>query len=280
MAAPAAPAGKDEGRRFWDANPCGGTWADYRAFADWIARTEPYAFERIDRHLWTGQRVLEVGCGQGTVLTYLAGKGADAVGVDMSRASVDRTRAGAQQLGIATRVHVAIGDAEMLPFPSESFDAVVSFGVLHHTPDTARSVEEVRRVLKPGGLAVVMLYRTGNPKWWATRALRGVAAAADAWYGERGSLANRLRGGSGAGGTRGTALLELFGVPTLQAFSNRDARRMFAGFSEARIDNCQPGFLRMADVAGALKPFARALSWIDRRTNRVWGFYQIIEARR
>ena len=278
-AAPLAP-GKEAGRRFWDANPCGGEWADYRAFADWIARTEPYAFERIDRHSWTGRRVLEVGCGQGTVLTYLAGKGADVVGVDMSRASLDRARDGARQLRVVSQVHLAIADAETLPFPAESFDAVVSFGVLHHTPDTARSIEEVRRVLKPGAMAIVMLYRTGNPKWWATRALRAAASVVDAWSGERGSLANRLRRGSGADGTRGTALLELFGVPTLQAFSNREARRMFAAFSDSRIENCQPGFRRLSDMLGVLRPLSSTLAWIDRRSDRIWGFYQVIEARR
>src|SRR4051794_26104241 len=108
---PLAPAPKDAGRRFWDANPCGGGWKDYRAFAEWIARTEPYAFERIDRHQWAGRRVLEVGCGQGTVLTHLAGKGAAALGVDMSEASIVRTRDGAQQLGVAARVRLAIADA-------------------------------------------------------------------------------------------------------------------------------------------------------------------------
>ncbi len=49
-------------------------------------------------------------------------------------------------------------DAEQLPFADQSFDLVYSWGVLHHTPDTGRAVEEVRRVLKVGGEARVMLY--------------------------------------------------------------------------------------------------------------------------
>jgi ubiquinone/menaquinone biosynthesis C-methylase UbiE len=50
------------------------------------------------------------------------------------------------------------GDAEKLPFPDATFDGVVSHGVIHHTPDTARCVAEMARVLKPGGLAVVSVY--------------------------------------------------------------------------------------------------------------------------
>jgi ubiquinone/menaquinone biosynthesis C-methylase UbiE len=49
-------------------------------------------------------------------------------------------------------------DAERLNFPDASFDLVYSHGVLHHTPDTQLAVNEVHRVLRPGGQAIVMLY--------------------------------------------------------------------------------------------------------------------------
>jgi len=269
---------KRQGRRFWDANPCGGTWDSYAAFAEWIERTEPYAFDVLAKHAWAGKRVLEVGCGQGTVLNHLARRGAVMCGVDMSMVSIERTRAGARELG--HHVDVAQADAESLPFPDASFDAVVSFGVLHHTPDTAESVREVRRVLKPGGLAIVMLYRTGNPKWWVTNSIRVVSKAIDRLSGETARIAGRLRRGSGTDGNRGTALLELFGVPTMQAFSNRQARRFFGGFSTVDIRNCQPGFRRLADMSPLLRPLTGGFTRIDRLTDSAWGFYQVIEARR
>jgi SAM-dependent methyltransferase len=54
-----------------------------------------------------------------------------------------------------------LGNAEKLEFPDARFDAVYSFGVLHHTPNIDAAVAEVHRVLRPGGTAHVMLYH----KW-------------------------------------------------------------------------------------------------------------------
>lgn len=267
---------KRDGQRFWDANPCGGEWASYAQFAEWYAETEPYAFEVLGAHQWEGKKVLEVGCGQGVVLNHLARKRARAYGIDMSAVSIARTRAGARELGCD--VHVSLSDAENLPFPPESFDAVVSFGVLHHTPDTARSVAEVWRVLKPGGTAIVMLYRTGNPKWWATRAIRALSRHIDRARQRQAHVASKMRAERRRDDAKGTALLELFGVPTMQAFSNEEARRMFAAYSSVGIVNYSPGFKRLADVAPRLKPLAGFFSWIDRTTQSSWGFYQVIRA--
>src|SRR4029078_5701864 len=75
---------KRAGQEFWDANPCGGRWKSYRDYLDWVPLTEPYVYEVLGNHQWTGKRVLEVGCGQGAVLNHLAGAGARTVGIDMS----------------------------------------------------------------------------------------------------------------------------------------------------------------------------------------------------
>jgi SAM-dependent methyltransferase len=271
---------KRAGQRFWDSNPCGGQWASYRNFLDWLRRTEPYVYEVLEGHEWKGKRVLEVGCGQGAVLNHLAGAGANAVGIDMSWASMRRALAGAVELQQRRVVHVAAADCERLPFADAAFDAVVSFGVLHHTPDTRRAISEIRRVVKTGGLAIVMVYRTGNPKWWVTWTARAVASAVDLISGERGMIANRLRRRHRINDSRGTALLELFGVPTLQAFSNRGVRRMFAGFEPVRIRNYSPGFRRLADVVPVLRAAERPLAWVDRRFEQQFGFYQVAEGTR
>lgn len=271
---------KVAGREFWNSNPCGGRWGSYREFLDWYRSVEPYMFETLARHQWDGKKVLEVGCGQGPVVNHLAPLGPSRmVGMDMSDASLRRAQEGVRELGHKT-VSLFHADAERLPFADGSFDAVVSFGVLHHTPDTDGAVQEVRRVLKPGGTATVMLYRTGNPKWWATHALRWWARSRDERQKKGDRLAGRARDTQGVNNEKGTALMELFGVPTLKAYSNSEAREMFRGFSSVEIRNVVPGFKRMADIIPALRPVTPLLGWIDRSASGVWGFYQVIEARR
>jgi ubiquinone/menaquinone biosynthesis C-methylase UbiE len=68
-----------------------------------------------------------------------------------------------------------VGDAEALPLPDDSFDRVSSNGVLHHTPDIGAALREVRRVLKPGGEARVILYNRDSLHYWLEQvAVRGV----------------------------------------------------------------------------------------------------------
>ena len=269
---------KQQGAQFWDGNPCGGSWRNYSEFMDWIQRTEPYIFHVLDRYDWRDKRALEVGCGQGSTLNYLPGLGAHMHGIDMSEASLARARAGAEEIGHADRVELTLGDAEHLLFPDKFFDAVVCIGVLHHTQNTERGVQEIWRVLKPGGFAIVMLYRSGNPKWWATQIVRGLSHIIDRVYGRQFVVADRLRYLQKNGDAQGTALLELFGVPVLKASSNKECRAMFHDFSSVIITNYQPGFERLCDILSWLQPFRTLLRYLDARLQHYWGFYQVIEA--
>ena len=265
------------GQRFWDSNPCGGNWKSYADFLTWIQRTEPYAFQIMGQYDWAGKRVLDVGCGQGTLLNYLSRYGATMFGVDMSISSLCRASTGATELGLSSLVHIAAANAERLPFPAAVFEAVVCFGVLHHTSDTQAGVKELWRILKPGGVAIVMLYRSGNPKWWATRLIRSFSFWMDGILRKDQPFAERIRKKQGIDDVRGTALLELFGVPILKAFSNRQARKMFAMFSKVEISNHQPGFERLADIVKGFGLIKKLLQRLDRRFKNIWGFYQVIQ---
>lgn len=102
------------------------------------------------------KKVLEVGAGIGTDGVQLARNGGEITELELSRES----------LGLAEKNFIKAGeggnfvqgDAENLPFPNDSFDIYYSYGVLHHTPNTSKAIEEAWRVLKPGGRAVIMLY--------------------------------------------------------------------------------------------------------------------------
>ncbi len=103
-----------------------------------------------------GETVLEVGCGIGTDASQWAKGGAIYTGVDLTEKAVSMARKRFEIYGYKGEFRTA--DAENLPFEPESFDIVYSFGVLHHTPDTQKAINEVYRVLKPGGRAFIMLY--------------------------------------------------------------------------------------------------------------------------
>jgi len=270
--------GLAETKGFWDANPCGGDYRSYSDYMAWIQATEPYAFEIVNGISWIEKRVLDVGCGQGTMVNYLPRFGANLFGLDLSPVSLSRAAEGSKELGYSDSVHLSVGNAECLPFPNDCFDTVLSLGVLHHTENTAEGVREIYRVLTPGGLALVMFYRTGNPKWWMTRLIRTVSNLVDTIVAEPYYIANRLRPRHVRDDARGTALLELFGCPILKAFSNRQVKEMFGIFQRVSISNYQPGFRRLADIVPMLRSVESLLARIDRRSTQVWGFYQVVQA--
>ena len=155
---------KERVRAFWQAHPCGTKFAD----------AEPGSakfYELVEAHRYTkewhipaaanfagtnGLKVLEIGCGLGTDGAQFAAVGAEYTGVDLTEAAVELAR---QRFAISgLKGTFKIADAENLEFDSDTFDLVYSHGVLHHTPDTRRAVNEVWRVLRPGGRAVIMLY--------------------------------------------------------------------------------------------------------------------------
>jgi len=98
----------------------------------------------------TKMRVLDVATGTGLIAAAAAERGAsEVVGVDMSQAMLDLCAPVAQaHPGVVTFV---LGDAEQLPLPDASFDAVILGFVLLHLPEPAKALSEAFRVLKPGG---------------------------------------------------------------------------------------------------------------------------------
>jgi len=101
-----------------------------------------------------GGRVLDAGCGAGEpVAARLLSAGLEVVGVDLAVTQLDRAR----RLG--GRLHVVQGDLAALPLPDRSVDGVVSFYAVIHVPrdDHPRVFDEFRRVLRPGGRALLCL---------------------------------------------------------------------------------------------------------------------------
>ena len=101
-----------------------------------------------------GQRSLVVACGPGLVALAFAGVVREAVGLDTTQAMLDRARVLQVQRGIANVAWVS-GEADKLPFPDGSFDAVTCRFAFHHMLDPAAVLSEMKRAAKPGGRIVV-----------------------------------------------------------------------------------------------------------------------------
>ncbi len=134
-----------------------------KVFYDWnTPRHTPTArFGRIfDYERYRGGRVLEVGCGMGCMAMNWAQQGAQVTAVDLNPVAIRQTRLRFELFGLAGDIREA--DARTLPFADETFDFAYSWGVLHHSPDTAQSIGELFRVLRPGGQVGVMLYHRNS----------------------------------------------------------------------------------------------------------------------
>lgn len=121
---------------------------------------------------YKGGRVLEIGCGLGTMLMNWAKMGADCTGVDLNPTSVEQTKKRFDMNGL--KGNVSLEDANKLPFKDNEFDYVYSWGVLHHSPNLELSIKELFRVLKPGGGFGIMLYnRQSLYQWYMTDFVEG-----------------------------------------------------------------------------------------------------------
>jgi ubiquinone/menaquinone biosynthesis C-methylase UbiE len=105
---------------------------------------------------FAGKSVLEIGCGSGIDSLEFARNGARVTAIDFTDNAVQLTGELAKEAGLS--VDVSRGDAKKLSFADDSFDCVYSYGVLHHIPDVGRALSEIRRVLKPGGKLMAMVY--------------------------------------------------------------------------------------------------------------------------
>lgn len=110
-----------------------------------------FPFER-----YRGKRVLEIGCGMGSMASFWAKQGAEVTAIDLAPFSVAMTKRRFEVMNLSGKIMQA--DGRTLPFADGQFDYVYSWGVLHHSPNLGQSLAEMMRVLRPGGEFGLMLY--------------------------------------------------------------------------------------------------------------------------
>lgn len=154
---------KKDVRDFWDETACGEklyleglNLEGFRKQAETRYELEPFIIPFADFEAARGKRVLEIGVGLGADHQRFAEAGAILTGVDLTPRAIAMTRLRFEKLGLRSDLNV--GDAENLDYPDNSFDIVYSWGVIHHSPETQKAANEIFRVLKPGGVAKVMIY--------------------------------------------------------------------------------------------------------------------------
>jgi ubiquinone/menaquinone biosynthesis C-methylase UbiE len=157
----------DQVRSYWEKEPCG-TGEEIIAglpplTREWFERIEEYRYRQepmihavaqFTRH--RGKKLLEVGVGAGADHLQWARAGCACHGVDLTDAAIATTRARLALYGFNSELQRV--DAERLPFGDATFDVVYSWGVIHHSERPADILEEIRRVLKPGGVFIGMVY--------------------------------------------------------------------------------------------------------------------------
>ena len=263
---------KKEVEAFWQAASCGEVYMDGSSLGDRLEaqaaaryELEPYIFDFAKFSDGKAKKVLEIGVGMGADhLQWANASPSHLIGIDLTQRALGFTHARFLLNNLDARL--ANADAECLPFRDEEFDIVYSWGVIHHSPDTPTAVREIRRVLRKGGVARVMIYHSrsvvGFLLW-----LRYGLFRAKPWLSLKHIYAQYLES------------------PGTKAYSMTDARALFGGFSNVRMQVVlSAGDLLEGEAGqrhkGRLLIFARSIwprSVLRRFANKL-GLFLMIEA--
>lgn len=214
-----------------------------------------------------GQRVLEVGLGYGTLGQKIAEVAGSYTGLDLAEGPVNMMKHRLRLQNLAGKV--IRGNILEAPIRSDSLDCVISIGCFHHTGNVRRAIDETFRILKPGGLAILMLYNKFSYRQWSKwpgATARGLAH--DLGIRGRSVIASQDQRANYDSNLDGTAAPETIFV------SIQELKQMFAAFSDVAFhkENCDDLTFR-----------GRLIS--DRKTllsslGKLWGLDIYIQARK
>jgi SAM-dependent methyltransferase len=252
----------DDVKQFWELNPLASAAipfergsAEYFEYHNRLKRAE----ESPDLDSWVyepemhrGERILEIGCGNGYVTQKYAAVSDDVSAIDITENGVNLTRKRLEWLDLKADIRQA--DALSLPFADNEFDLVVSHGVLHYVPNVEDAVYEVRRVLKPGGTLRLMMYHRGSfayrllfpAKRWLQPSWRGKTAE------------DQINAVSGPDN------------PYTRVYSRRELAETFKGFEDFQFRTGNMFFRWKWLVPSPLRPFI----------NNRWGWHLYAKARK
>jgi ubiquinone/menaquinone biosynthesis C-methylase UbiE len=217
--------------RQWNNDPCEAVAAKgleigTKAFYERIDRYRyqeyaPWMKSVMDYDKFAGKRLLEVGFGMGTDLFQFASHGAIVSGLDLTPKHLEIASQRFELYGIPADLR--LGDAEQMPYEDETFDAVYTFGVIHHSPNTDKIVDEIYRILKPGGRAIISVYHKHSLAflWLLSKSVLKLRFLREPW--RRTMSRVEYRENSDA-------------CPLVKVYSRRDMRRLLKAFRAVEFD--------------------------------------------
>jgi SAM-dependent methyltransferase len=251
---------KIEAQKQWDTDPCGActvqsvepeTHDFYRQIREYRYKDYGPWFETVVRFDdFHGKEILEIGVGLGSDHFSFARNGNRMTALDLSREHLRHTVRHLSLEGFTTKP--VCGDVEGMPFGDNSFDLVYSFGVLMHTPDTAKAFSEVHRVLRPGGVALIGIYNRNSWFFWiATVLIRGIIGRElfrKSWRTFLSDIEYRSPGNPA--------------LPLVKVYSRRDLKKFCALFSRVEITSCDAEADHFGFFRRLLPPLSR--TWFER----------------
>jgi SAM-dependent methyltransferase len=165
---------KEKIRAYWDRQPCNikhsqqelGTVEYFEEVTAKRYRVEPHILDFAGFHKWQGKRVLEIGCGIGTDAEQFVRHGAEYVGLDISKESIAISLQRFKVLDLHGKFfNIDLLDDSIVKTELGQFDLVYSYGVLHHSPNIQKHIEEINNLVKPGGEFRFMVYAKNSWKY-------------------------------------------------------------------------------------------------------------------
>lgn len=253
---------KAQVREFWERIPCGsadanqaqeGTLAFFEEVEKQRYTGDDFMGEVVGFDRWQGKKVLEVGCGLGTDLLQFARGGAEVYGIDLTEKAATLARKRLSLYGL--KGDISISDSERLPFKTDSFDLVYSWGVIHHTPDTAAAAKEILRVCKPGGQVLVMLYH------------RRSILAFQAWL-----FYGLLRGRPFQSPSK--VIAQRVESPGTKVYTPKEGRELFSGLKSVRVRRIVTRY----DLRIGRRTFLP--SWVKRIVPSRFGWFMVLDGQK
>ena len=224
---------------FWSDNPCGAE-GDFDLVANQRYNMEPYLKSEFELIRKDYDKYLEIGCGQGIDAINICkklSKNSTYIAIDFSKESIIKAKEHLNNKKLLDDFQVEanfkVGDAQSLEFNNEEFDFIYSIGVFHHTPDPQKCIDEIYRVLKNNGEALIFLYRKGSIKVEIAKLLRLVQKLLDKIFRKERCIYKILNRKKST--KFGTMFLECFGVPWFENYSELEINKMFQKFKKIEV---------------------------------------------